>query len=169
MVRKSSLREFQAYLATRLAGIDDRRPAGLLGFQSGGECWLIALPDSGEVIPLPPLTGVPMTRPWFAGIANVRGSLHAVSDFSAFRQKEATPRNASSRLLLIGTRHGNNVALLVARILGLRNIDDLTPAESDPQAPPWASDAYMDREGQRWRMLDVRPLFSDDTFMNIGV
>ncbi|MDR3298829.1 MAG: chemotaxis protein CheW [Candidatus Accumulibacter sp.] len=169
MARKSSLREFQAHLAARLAGIEDQRAAGLIGFQSGADYWLVNLPDSGEIISLPPLTGVPMTKPWFVGIANIRGNLYAVSDFSAFRQKEATPRSAGSRLLLIGTRHGNNAALLVTRILGLRNIDDLTPAAGDPEAPPWACDAYTDREGRRWRMLNVRCLFSDDIFMDIGI
>ncbi|MDR3221012.1 MAG: chemotaxis protein CheW [Candidatus Accumulibacter sp.] len=169
MVRKSSLREFQAHLASRLSGSGDQRAAGLLGFQSGADYWLTELPDSGEIIPLPPLTDVPLTQPWFVGIVNIRGNLYAVTDFSAFRQKEATLRNASSRLLLIGTRHGNNAALLVTRILGLRNIDDLTPAAANPEAPPWASDAYTDREGDRWRMLDVKRLFLDDTFMDIGI
>ncbi|MDR2788711.1 MAG: chemotaxis protein CheW [Candidatus Accumulibacter sp.] len=169
MARKSNLREFQAHLAARLTGTGDQRAAGLLGFQSGTDHWLIALPDSGEIIPLPPLAGVPLTKPWFVGIANIRGNLYAVSDFSAFRRKEATARNADSRLLLIGTRHGNNAALLVTRILGLRNIDDLTPAAGDPEAPPWANDAYTDREGYRWRMLNVQHLFFDDTFMDIGI
>jgi twitching motility protein PilI len=169
MARKSSLREFQAHLANRLAGIGDQRAAGLLGFLSGGDHWLVGLPDSGEIVPLPPLTGVPLTKPWFAGIANIRGNLHAVTDFSAFRHKEATPRNAGSRLLLIGTRHDNNAALLVTRILGLRNIDDLTELDDGPEAPPWASGAYADREGRRWWMLDVTRLFSDEAFMDIGV
>ncbi|MDR0577630.1 MAG: chemotaxis protein CheW [Candidatus Accumulibacter sp.] len=169
MARKSSLSEFQAHLAARLAGIADQHPAGLLGVQSGVDHWLVALPDSGEVVPLPPLTGVPMTKPWFVGIANIRGNLYSVSDFSAFRGKEATPRNANARLLLIGTRHGNNAALLMTRMLGLWHIDDLTPATADPAAPPWASDAYMDKEGRRWRMLDVRELFADDAFMDIGL
>jgi twitching motility protein PilI len=169
MARKSSLREFQAHLAKRLAGIGDRRAAGLLGFQSGADHWLVGLPDSGEVVPLPPLTDVPLTRPWFVGIANIRGNLYSVTDFSAFRHGEATPRNAGSRLLLVGTRHGNNASLLVTRILGLRNIDDLTEVDGSPEAPPWTSGVYADREGRRWRMLEVTRLFADDTFMNIGV
>jgi twitching motility protein PilI len=169
MARKNSLREFQMHLSARLARIEDQRAAGLLGFQSGADYWLINLPDSGEIIPLPPLIGVPLTKPWFVGIVNIRGNLYSVSDFSAFRRKEATPRNVGSRLLLIGTRHGNNAALLVTRILGLRHIDDLTRVAGDTEAPPWAGDAYTDREGYRWRMLNVRRLFSDDTFMDIGI
>ena len=169
MAKKGSLREFQAYLARRLAGASDQSAAGLLGIQSGAEYWLLNLSDSGEIVPLTPLTSVPLTKHWFVGIANIRGNLHAIADFSAFQGKEATPQNTSSRLLLIGTRHGNNAALLVPRALGLRNMDDLTPVATDPNAPLWASEAYTDKEGRRWKMLNVRQLLVDENFMDIGV
>ena len=169
MARKSSLREFQAHLAARLAGVKDQRAAGLLGVQSGGDLWLLGLSDSGEVVPLPVLVGVPLTKPWFVGIANIRGSLYSVADFSAFQGRDTTPQNASSRLLLIGTRYGSNAALLVTRMLGLRNMDDLTPAAPDPNAPSWAADAYTDKEGRRWKMLNVRQLLADEAFMDIGI
>ena len=169
MAKKGSLRDFQAHLARRLAGASEQSAAGLLGIQSGADFWLLNLSDSGEIIPLTPLTTVPLTKNWFVGIANNRGNLYAVADFSAFQGKEATPQNTSSRLLLIGTRHGNNAALLVTRMLGLRNVDDLTPISADPDSPPWASDVYTDNEGRRWKKLDVRQLLVDEDFMEIGV
>jgi twitching motility protein PilI len=169
MAKKGSLREFQAHLARRLAGASEQSAAGLLGIQSGADYWLLNLSDSGEIIPLTSLTGVPLTQPWFAGIANIRGNLYSVVDFSAFQGKEATPQNSSSRLLLIGTRHGSNAALLVTRMLGLRNIDDLTPAPADPAAAPWAANAYTDNEGRHWKLLNVRQLLADEEFLEIGV
>lgn len=169
MAKKGSLREFQAHLATRLAGANNQSAAGLLGIQSGADCWLLNLSDSGEIIPLPPLTSVPLTKPWFVGIANIRGNLYSVADFSAFQGKDATPQNPSSRLLLIGTRHGNNAALLVTRMLGLRNMDDLTAVTADPDSPVWAAEAFTDNEGRRWKMLNVRRLLADEDFMDIGV
>jgi len=169
MAKKGSLREFQAHLARRLAGVSEQSAAGLLGVQSGADYWLLKLSDSGEIVPLTPLTGVPLTRSWFAGIANIRGNLYSVVDFAAFQGQELHPHNSSSRLLLIGTRYGSNAALLVTRLLGLRNIDDLTPAPADPAAAPWASAAYTDNEGRRWKMLDVRLLLDDERFMEIGV
>ena len=168
MAKKGSLREFQAHLAERLAGASGQSAAGLLGVQSGADFWLLKLSDSGEIVPLAPLTGVPLTRPWFSGIANIRGNLYSVVDFAAFRGGEPTPQNAGSRLLLIGTRYGCNAALLVTRLLGLRNIDDLKPAPADPDAVPWAVDAYTDNAGRRWKMLDVRRLLDDERFMEIG-
>ena len=169
MSRKSGLREFQAHLASRLAGASGQSAAGLLGVQVGADYWLVSLSDSGEIVPLPPLASVPLTKPWFAGMANIRGNLFAVSDFSAFQGKEPTPQNVSSRLLLIGTRHGNNAALLVTRMLGLRNAVDLTSVPVDPGEPLWADEAYVDKDGKRWKKLNVRELLADDNFMGIGL
>ena len=170
MAKKGSLREFQAHLARRLAGASGQSAAGLLGIQAGSDYWLLRLADSGEIIPSPQLTSVPLTRPWFAGIANIRGNLHAVVDFSAFRGAEATAQNSSSRLLLIGTRYGSNAALLVTRMLGLRNVDDLTPAEAvADEGEPWASAAYTDKEKRHWRLLDVPGLLADERFLEIGL
>lgn len=168
MAKKISLREFQAHLAARLAGASTQTAAGLLGIQAGGEYWLLNLTDSGEIVPLPPLTNVPLTKSWFAGIANIRGNLYSVADFSGFQGKDATPQNASSRLLLIGTRHGSNAALLVTRMLGLRNIEALEVAPVDPDAPAWANEAYTDNEGRHWKKLNVRELLADESFMEIG-
>lgn len=168
MAKKISLREFQAHLAARLAGASTQTAAGLLGVQAGSEFWLLNLSDSGEIVPLTPLTHVPLTKSWFAGIANIRGNLYSVADFSGFQGNDATPQNAASRLLLIGTRHGSNAALLVTRMLGLRNIEALTPAPVEPDAPAWASEAYTDNEGRRWKKLNVRELLADESFMEIG-
>ena len=90
-------------------------------------------------------------------------------DFSAFQGREATPQNTSSRLLLIGARHGSNAALLVTKMLGLRNAEDLTAVPVDGDVPPWACQAFTDWEGRHWRLLDVRELLADERFMDIGV
>jgi len=111
---------------------------------------------------------VPLTTPWFAGIANIRGNLYSVVDLSAFLGREATPQNTSSRLLLIGTRHGSNAALLVTRMIGLRNIEALTPAAIASDAPPWANEAYTDKDGRHWNRLKVRELLNDRMFMDIA-
>ena len=167
--KKGSLREFQAHLAARLAGVGDRKAAGLLGFQAGNDHWLVDLTDSGEIVPMTPLAVVPLAKPWFVGIANIRGNIYSVVDFSAFQGKETTPHNASSRLLLVGTRYGSNAALLVTRMLGLRNEESLKEAPNDPGAPVWVTKAYTDNEGRRWCKLDVPTLLANEEFMDVGI
>lgn len=169
MAKRISLREFQEGLAQRLISAQrgEARRA-LLGVESGAELWLLDLSDSGEVVPLPPLTTVPLTKPWFAGIANVRGTLYSVVDFSAFRGGLPTRRNANARLLLVGARHGINSALLVDRTLGLRNIEDLESVAADSHGPAWAGACSQDARGRKWTLLKLRELFADPTFLDIG-
>lgn len=169
MAKKISLREFQEHLAARLtSAAQGQASLALLGVQAGTDYWLLNLSDSGEIVPLPPLAPVPLTKPWFSGIANIRGNLYSVADFSALRGGEPTPLNASSRLLLIGTRHGSNAALLVTRMLGLKNPDALTPVPVSADAHPWEAERLRDADGREWKKLNVRALLADPAFMEIG-
>ncbi len=167
---KLSLREFQEGLVQRLtdarAGQTSR---ALLGVQAGHDYWLLDLADSGEIVPLPPLTYVPLTKPWFCGMANIRGSLYSVVDFSAFQGGEATPQNADSRLLIVGERFGINSALLVNRTLGLRNLEQMQarPADTDPR--PWVGEQYADAQGSVWKRLNLRNLLGQPEFLEIGL
>lgn len=170
MAKRISLREFQESLARRLSSAQrgETRHA-LLGIASGADFWLLDLTDSGEVVPLTALTAVPLTKPWFAGIANVRGTLYSVVDFSAFRGGEPTRRNANARLLLVGARHGINSALLVDRTLGLRNLDDLEPVVGTETKAAWAGESRQDVQGHKWTQLMLRELFADPSFLDIGL
>jgi twitching motility protein PilI len=170
MAKKTSLRDFQAYLAERLtSAAQGRASSSWLGLQAGEAFWLIDLADSGEIIQAPKLTQVPMTQPWFAGIANIRGNLYAVADFSMFCGGAPTARNNNARLLLVGTPHGANASILVSRMLGLKNQEDFTEELADPAAVPWEVARFSDGQGRVWRKLSVRALLENHEFMNIGV
>jgi twitching motility protein PilI len=169
MARKTSLRDFQEYLAGRLTNAARGRGAvSWLGMQAGDQNWLIDLSDSGEIVQAPEVLHVPLTRPSFAGLANIRGNLHAVTDFSIFCGGQSTALNANTRLLLVGVKFGSNAALLVTRMLGLKNPEDFTPETDDPDFPAWGSARYADSQDRIWRKLSVRDLLADEKFMNIG-
>jgi twitching motility protein PilI len=168
--KKLSLREFQESLVQRLtsarAGQTSR---ALLGVQAGRDYWLLDLADSGEIVPLPPLTGVPLTKRWFCGMANIRGTLYSVVDFSAFQGGEITPQNADSRLLIVGGRFGINSALLVNRTLGLRNIELMGPHAAEPDPRPWVGEQYADSQGNVWKRLNLKNLLGQPDFLEIGL
>lgn len=163
------LREFQEYLATRLnSAARGEISSALLGLQSGAHHWLLKLDEAGEILPMPPLSPVPLTQPWFAGMANIRGNLYSVIDFAAFRGEEPTPRTSHARLVLLGSRFGVNSAILVHRMLGLRPVDTFTPTD-EAGDQPWVSSVMADVDGKRWQRLDVPGLLSDQKFMQIGL
>jgi twitching motility protein PilI len=162
MAKRTSLREFQESLAAKLASARRGEAAqALLGVESGKARWLMDLADSGEVVPL--------TQPWFAGVANVRGALYSVVDFSAFRGGEPTPRNADARLLLIGARHGINSALLVDRTLGLKNLDGMSVEPPAEGGPAWIGESFTDASGQGWLRLRIAALLEDPAFLDVGL
>ena len=84
------LRVFQQELAARLASTTAAQvESSRLGLACGGERWLIRLADAAEVVAMPPLAEVPLTQPWFLGLANIRGNLYTVVDFAEFLGREA--------------------------------------------------------------------------------
>ncbi len=169
MARRSSLREFQERLARRLAEAKTAERRGLLGFQCGGENWLIALPEAGEILPPPALSAVPLTQPWYRGLANVRGTLYGVVDLASFHGQAPTPLGERSRLLLAGTRLGIHSALLVTASAGLRSADDF---EADPgagDARPWVGKRLRDARGHPWLQLDAARLLAAPRFLDASV
>ena len=81
MDSRTSLRDYQRDLAERLRSAQGAVNASMLGVQVDDEAWLVDLREAGEVIPVPPITPLPLTRPWFKGLANIRGNLYSVVDF----------------------------------------------------------------------------------------
>ena len=73
MSKKISLREFQENLVQRLTTAQQGQTTrAALGIQAGREFWLVDLTDSGEIVPTPHLSSVPLTQSWFRGLANIR-------------------------------------------------------------------------------------------------
>lgn len=169
MSKRISLREFQENLVRRLseARTGDRR--GLLGVQAGGENWLVDLTESGEILPPPPLSPVPLTRPWYSGLANVRGTLFGVVDLAAFHRGPVTVPAGQARLLLVGARHGLHCALLVSRATGLRSQEDFEPDNGPADDRPWVKARLRDIQNRVWLHLDVPGLLAHPGFLDAGM
>ena len=142
-------------------------PQSLLGFESGGELWLVDLDAVGEVLPVPALAEVPLTKPWFRGIANIRGTLYSVTDLAAFHGLDPTPASMQTRLLLAGPR-GGNVALLVSGTQGLKALATLEALPANAPAQPWRGERYRDNSGRTWTHLLLPVLLAASEFLNIA-
>jgi twitching motility protein PilI len=131
----------------------------------------VDLSDAGEVIPVPPVTPVPLTKSWLRGVANVRGNLFSVVDFPAFLGVGVAAVSEHSRLLLIGDRFRTAAALLIDRSLGLRNPDQLKPREraaGSGEAPAWLRGEFEDAEGKGWKELDMTQLVRHAEFLAVS-
>ena len=164
-----SLRDYQLALSERLqsaqAGV---RAPSKLGLRVGGEAWLVDLMEAGEVIPVPPIAPVPLAQPWFRGVANVRGNLYSVTDFSAFVGAKPVAISEQARLLLIAERFRAGAALLVERSLGLRNAESLKP-HSSASVQPWVRAQYTEADGTVWKELDIVALVQNEAFLEVSL
>jgi twitching motility protein PilI len=170
MAKRISLREFQQNLVHRLgeAAISTEAPSARLGVEVGGEKWLMRLEEAGEVMPVPPIAPVPLMRSWYRGLTKIRGNLYSVVDFAAFQGGMDTSITPESRLILVADRFSMGAALLVGRMLGLRNISALERQEDTPQHA-WVSGCYRDGDGALWRELAMSELLYDNNFLQAGV
>lgn len=167
---KISLRAFQESLSAKLHGLAQSAPStSKLGLRVGAESWLVDMADVSEVVPVTTLAHAPLTRPWFAGIANIRGNLFSIVDFSAFMGGEVTPINMDSRLLLVNPKFMMNAGLVVNRMLGLRNPELFQLKATTVGAAPWVVAEYTDASGQEWKELNVRELIHHPDFLRVGL
>lgn len=165
------LRTFQQELATRLASKTAAQvESSRLGLDCAGEHWLIRLGDAGEVIAVPPILPVPLTKPWYLGIANIRGNLYSVVDFAGFLGAEsAGAAGPQSRLVVFGARAGDlNAGIVVPRVLGLRNLAELAPVAPAAARPDWYAERWMDGSGQPWQEIDLARLAQHPAFLQVG-
>jgi twitching motility protein PilI len=167
MSTRTSLRDYQRDLAERLRNAEVGRSASMLGLQVGNEAWLVDLTEAGEVIPAPAITPVPLMRPWFKGVANIRGNLYSVVDFPAFLGRSPVVLGDQSRLLLLGERFRLGAALLVDRALGLRNPTHFR--RKDGESAAWARAGYEDGEGRQWKELDLPQLAQHPDFLAVSI
>jgi twitching motility protein PilI len=164
MSKRLNLLEFQQSLIDRLQ-VSDLSATRLttLGVQMAEKNWLVDMTDISEVLPLPKVAVVPFTKPWFCGIANVRGNLYSVVDMTAYQNGGAASGDTNNRILLVAERYEFNAALLVDRVLGLHDARNWIQNEVDGQIE------YLDEKGASWYKLDVSGLLLQPEFMQIGV
>jgi twitching motility protein PilI len=169
VAKQISLRDFQQGLAQRLREAQaEAEPTSRLAVQAGSGSWLLKLDDAGEMLPLPEISAVPLTKPWYLGLANIRGVLSSVVDFSAFVGGEQTVRTPDCRLLLIAERFQSFSGLVISRMLGLKNVQTMQVVD-EVAARPWIAAAYRDEEGRAWHELNIGALVIHDDFLHVGV
>jgi twitching motility protein PilI len=169
MSRRTGLREFQMAVAERIRTASSRTAAASkLGFQVGADNWFVALHQVNEVIPMPASVPVPLTHSWFRGVANIRGNLYSMVDFSAFQGGDVIAPGMERRVILISERLVGGAGILVSRMLGLRNPEQFSAATRPADAAPWVGGAYTDAGGSRWLELDLPALVREQRFLEVG-
>lgn len=185
--RRSSLRQYQVQLLERMQAAKSGAAAGVreLGVEIRGRHYLLELTQIGEIVTAQAISPVPLARPWYLGLANIRGDLTGVIDLARYLGQPgaaAGPVGAAlsaavsaapseRRLITFSPKLGFNCALLADRVLGLRTSSEMqavAAAASSAAAPAWAGRQFDDAEHQRWTLLDLAQLVREPRFALVG-
>lgn len=176
MANRQSLKELQERLAQRLtAARTEAATASWLAVEAGGHAFLFPLVQAGEIFPWGGVRSVPYTKPWYLGVAALRGGLQGVVDLVSLmpggaRDAAVSDRVTSeSRLVSLHGALGVNAVLLIDRLLGLRQPSGFTAAGEPPQgSPPYVRRVLTDGVGRPWFEIDLQALAGDPEFLSIA-
>jgi twitching motility protein PilI len=174
MANREALRELQSRLAERLQlARSEVRPASWLALECAGQGLLVPLHTAGEIFPVGRLVPLAHTRPWFLGVANLRGGLHGVVDLAAFLGLRAPLApdavREQSRWLAFNATLAAQCAVLVDRLAGLRSAAQLSAEPADGRSrPAFAGCVFRDSDGRRWQEIDLAALSRNEQFLAIA-
>ena len=175
--RRSSLRQYQVQLLERMQAAKSGAAAGVreLGVVIAGRHYLLDLTQIGEIVTPQPVSPVPLSRPWYLGLANIRGDLTGVIDLARYQGQPGAVAGTSAgtpaerRLITFSPKLGFNCALLADRVLGLRTSSEMQAvAVPGAGAPAWAAHQFDDGEDRRWTLLDLAQLVREPRFALVG-
>ena len=158
--RRTRLRQYQVQLLERMQAARNNAGARInqLGVMIGPERFLLDLTQVGEIVPVPSVTIVPLTQPWYLGLANIRGNLISVIDLARYQLQAETAVGSDSRVVTFASGLGFNCGLLVSRVYGLRHAGDMEAT----------GDRLRDADANEWTPLDIAALVRDTRFLHVG-
>ena len=170
---RQSLRNLQERLAARLA---DAKKVGAeaawLAVEASGRRYLLPLAHAGEIFAFAAVQPVPHTRPWFLGVAALRGNLMGVVSLAGFFSPDGTALVGAQRqevkLIAFNGALGVNAALLVDRLVGLRYANmfvGVTPRQVGESSV--FSQRLTDARGEVWQELNLQALVESSEFLGV--
>ncbi|MDP1684997.1 chemotaxis protein CheW [Hydrogenophaga sp.] len=178
MAKRQSLRDLQERLAQRLSvAKTEAVTAAWLAVESNGNRYLLPLVQSGEIFPWSAVQRVPYTKPWYLGVASLRGGLHGVIDLAMLVESGSTSTmttqneriTSESRLVSLHAALGVNAVIWIDRLLGLRSAAMFSGFGPRPDgAPAYFNRSLMDVQGLLWQELDLQVLVGEPEFLAIA-
>lgn len=182
MAKRQSLKELQERLAQRLSvAKTEAVTAAWLAVESHSNRYLLPLVQSGEIFPWSAVQRVPYTKPWFVGVASLRGGLHGVIDLAALVESASVTTSgllegvqsdritSESRLVSLHTALGVNAVIWIDRLLGLRSAAMFSGFGAKPDgAPAYFNRSLVDAQGLQWQELDLQVLVGEPEFLAIA-
>ncbi|MGP1571536.1 MAG: chemotaxis protein CheW [Moraxella sp.] len=89
-----------------------------IAFEVAGQKLVAPMGEISEILALPDVVPIPLTKPWLMGVANVRGRLLPLVDFAKFLGLQSHERLKNRKVLVID-EEGIFSGILVDQVLGI--------------------------------------------------
>ena len=175
MASREALRAFQSRLANRL---QEARTSGAaaawLAVEAADAHYLFPLSHAGEIFPWRSVQPVPHARPWFLGVANLRGGVSGVVDLGAFVKQVPPPARSElaqnqCRLVAFSEALGINCVVLIDRLMGLKGVESFVASVAPAaDAPEYFGHSYVDSQGVSWQEINLQALALNSQFLSIS-
>lgn len=167
MAEKVKLRDFQKSILDKLDLVKDDADStsiSYLGVEISGRNVLVNLLDITETLVVADIEPIPLVKPWFLGVTNVRGVLYAINDLGQLLDNNFTEISSSTRMLLVNEDIVSNVGVLVDRLIGLRSLEALKQRKQSEHAICFKQESYEDEDGKVWYIFDCERLVNSKEF-----
>lgn len=171
MANTLDLRQYQQEILSRMGAVarSGRTDQSRLGVLIGEEHVLVDMSQIAEVLPLPEIFPVPLTKSWFMGIANIRGNLYGISELHHFFHGIPAIKTADKRVLLLNSDIASNVGLVVDRLLGLRTVTSMKQKKTKRSGiEAYFSAQYQDETGAIWKFMDCAAVANSREFVQLS-
>lgn len=168
MAKRVSLIDFQRALSERIAkAVTVTSASSRVGVRAGSRHWLLRLDQIAEINFVPQIDSIPLVRPWFHGLANLRGRMVGLVDMADFLGDGATVQSPDNRVVVLSDRFGFGAGLIVNRVMGLRDTAAMQltmPTDADPD---FVAGRYTDGEERQWGEIDLTRLVWTPEFLQL--
>lgn len=140
-------------------------------FESAGQKMIAPLGEVSEVLSLPELTTLPLTKSWLLGVANVRGRLLPLTDLAQFLGLQSKERLRNRKVMVIDQGEMFS-GLLVDQVVGIsRFVQSHYVAEEMPKSSPFAryNHGKFSKDGESYFVFMPSLLLKDSRFLNAAL
>lgn len=173
--RREGLEAFQSSLFARMeTACSQTLQARRLAVSIGDEHCLINPAEAGEILALsslPAPTRVPLTRPWYLGLLNIRGSLVGIVDLAVLAGAAPQAHRRDSRVLVFAAAIAPNCGLLLSAVMGLRDISEMKEMSKNYERKTQLAGIvrrYKDGAGTEWSEIGLAALLNEAAFLHVG-
>lgn len=138
-------------------------------FSVGRIRFVAPLDEIREILNYPPnITGVPGTKNWVKGVANIRGDLLPIIDLKAYLGEGQTLPGRRNRVLVVDSG-GLKTGLLVGEMVGMRHFSEADrhrdgQDELVSEYGAYVKSSFM-QDDEVWPIFDIPALFADQRFL----